>query len=127
MEIKVLCLDDEASIRLSLERSLRRFCIVKTVSSHEEALAALRDFEPDILLCDQFVGKGDLLSFIKKVEEAKPKLSFFIITGDIDSGQLEDVKKKCSFEGVLQKPINISNLKEVILSTADKIADWRIA
>ena len=115
MDIKVLCLDDEASIRMSLERSLRRFFSVKMTACYDETLNYLEETKPDIFICDQFVGQEDPIEFMKKVESTYPDLPVLLLTGDSESEQINEFKKINNFKAVLTKPIHSADLKQAIL------------
>ena len=120
MDIKVLCLDDEASIRMSLERSLRRAFSVRVTATYKEAKEAIKNFEPNVFLCDRFVEQGDLQEFMQEVYDLDPNLSVIVITGDRDSKELSELKSLPNFTGLVQKPVKVSAIKEMIIERVRK-------
>lgn len=65
---KLLIIDDEQDSRMVLETSLSKYgALVRSASSVKEALEILRQFHPEIVICDLSMPEEDGYSFIKRI------------------------------------------------------------
>ncbi len=108
---KVLFVDDEANIRLTLPRilSLHEF-EVTTTSTVAEALAAIHSQQFDILLTDLNIGEpGDGFTVVSAMRRTQPGAVTMILTGyPAFETALEAIRKQVDYYRV--KPANIEEL-----------------
>jgi len=80
---RLLFVDDEESIRLTLPPILRRQSFdVHVASSLSEALAEIREQKYDVLVCDLNISKeGDGFRVVEAMEEANPQCVVILLTG----------------------------------------------
>ena len=76
--VRVLIVDDDRSLRASLERALaERFPEVRSAASVAEAIAAVRDFGPDLLLLDVELPDGSAHDVLQSLwSDISPKFLF---------------------------------------------------
>ncbi|MCA9935206.1 MAG: response regulator transcription factor [Anaerolineales bacterium] len=81
-QARILIVDDEPSIRFTLERSLRREGYhLHAVASGQEALQALEHNQYDLLLLDLHLGQINGLQILEKVRELDNDAIVIILTG----------------------------------------------
>ena len=78
----ILIIDDEPSVRLILEKTLKgEDYYLETASNGREGLQKLNDKAYDLLLLDLRIGKIDGLQVLKKAREKDEDLVVIILTG----------------------------------------------
>lgn len=112
--MKVLIVDDEASIRESISEILKDEDISsKTAKSLEEAKKILlKEYFPVILL-DIWLEDGSGIDFIDTIKELSPNSSIVMITGHGGIDLAVQSIKKGAFD-FLEKPLSIEKLLNVI-------------
>ena len=115
MKKKVLFVDDEASIRLTLPAILTRegfeVCVVATVP---EALQAIQNQQFDILLADLNIGEaGDGFTVVSAMRRTQPQAATFILTGYPDF-QSALIAIRNQVDDYLTKPVEIKKLVEAL-------------
>jgi DNA-binding NtrC family response regulator len=80
---RLLFVDDEASIRLTLPPILREYSFdVHVASSVPEAVAAIGEHKYDVLVCDLNISKeGDGFRVVQAVQETNPRCVVILLTG----------------------------------------------
>jgi DNA-binding NtrC family response regulator len=80
---RLLFVDDEESIRLTLPPILRGHSFdVHVASSVPEAVAAIREQKYDVLVCDLNINKeGDGFRVVQAMQEANPQCVVILLTG----------------------------------------------
>lgn len=79
---RILLVDDEELIRLSLEINLRREGFeIRSVTSGEEALALLPEYPCDLLLTDYFMEGMTGTNLLKEVKKLYPQIRVMIFSG----------------------------------------------
>jgi DNA-binding NarL/FixJ family response regulator len=89
-EIRLLLLDDHTLFRVSLSQLLATEPDLKMIAhgaSSEEALAALRLHEIDLVLLDYDLGEENGLQFIRKAREAGYTGRIFIVTAGMSDAE----------------------------------------
>ncbi|MBT4763348.1 MAG: sigma-54-dependent Fis family transcriptional regulator [Bdellovibrionaceae bacterium] len=108
---KVLIIDDDESLRLSLNRALdRQGFEARSVMGCAEAIAVASHFNPDLALIDLRLNDGSGIDLISKLKIKNPSIQCIILTG---FGSIEDAvlaTQKGAFH-FITKPFN---LKEVV-------------
>ena len=108
---KVLIVEDELIISLLIERMVSNLGheVVEKVSSGEEAIAAAKQHEPDIILMDiRLQGEIDGIEAMKKIREQKD-VPVIYISGNTDKLHKDKVDSSEYIE-FLSKPITFSEL-----------------
>lgn len=88
MNKRIMVIDDEASIRQSLEEALTDAdYTVRTSASLKEAETVIVEFRPHVILLDMRLKDGNGLDFIQKIKAFDEEIKTIIITayGDIQS------------------------------------------
>ncbi|MGH9936780.1 MAG: sigma-54-dependent transcriptional regulator, partial [Blastocatellia bacterium] len=110
----VLVVDDERSIRLTLETGLLvNGFRVSTARSGREALDAMREQAFDAVVCDIFMPDGDGLSVVRELRALSPATPIILITAQ---GSVELAVRAMS-EGAsdfLAKPFEVSALAALV-------------
>ncbi|NBC27941.1 MAG: response regulator [Bacteroidetes bacterium] len=117
MNKKVLIIEDDLILALSLEMMLKRigFKEIQKVETGEEALEITESFCPDILLVDIQLGAGITgIETVKRIQSTMNVPALYI-TGNSDNfykAQAEDT----TFVDYLIKPITYRELNDVLVS-----------
>jgi len=128
MDTHILVVDDDAAIRDSTRSSLaKRGFRVTTKSDGLEALEAIRQERPDLILADVLMPQMDGYAFYKELKKnpLMADIPVLIITG---RGQMEDAFKVIGVDGFIKKPFSPDELeKEVrhilaLVQNKDRIA-----
>jgi len=112
---KILVIDDEPSIILTLEFFLKKEDYeVKSANSAEEAIKKIEQFSPDILVTDIALPKKNGLELAKEIR-AKEKFKKLPIIGISAYGMGENNKSQnACFNVYFSKPFSLEELKQSI-------------
>lgn len=115
MEKKILIIEDDLILSLSLEMMLKRigFTHIEKVETGEEALDLIQSFTPDLLLVDIQLGTGITGIETVKIIQQKIPVPALYITGNSDNffrTQAEETK----YLDYLIKPITYRELNDVL-------------
>lgn len=110
----ILCVDDEAAVRIALETILSQMgCQVHAVAGSDEAVAAARREQPDMIIADfRLADHDDGLSTISSIRQFLPGVPALLITGDTAPDRLNIAAE--SGIPVLHKPIKAEVLVQCI-------------
>jgi signal transduction histidine kinase/ActR/RegA family two-component response regulator len=117
-DIKVVAVDDNADARkllkVILERSSAETVIV---SSGQEALEAIRNLHPDVLLCDLAMPEMDGYEVLESVRRREPELGWLPVIAFTAAARDEDraATRLAGFQAHLAKPIEPEALVRTIL------------
>ncbi|MFL9453547.1 ATP-binding protein [Tolypothrix bouteillei VB521301_2] len=122
--IRILLVDDEPDARDFLTVSLEHYgAIVTAVPSAKEALAAIAQFQPDILLSDIGMPEVNGYMLMRQVRTLPPErggqipaIAITAYAGEFDRKQA----LQAGFQAHISKPIDLVNLVEEIASLALK-------
>jgi two-component system, NtrC family, response regulator HydG len=117
---RLLFVDDEPSIRVTLPALLRRYGFqVTAVATVAQALNEIQNQEFDLLLCDLNVEReNDGFDVVRAMREAYPHSVVVILTGyPALASAIEGIR--LSVDGYLVKP---SSADELVALLADKLA-----
>jgi PAS domain S-box-containing protein len=112
--IRVLAVDDENDARELVKRLMELAgANVKVASSASEALEAISEHKPDVILCDIGMPVEDGYSLIKKVRKLYPHLPAVALTA---YARAEDRTKaiRAGFDNHLAKPVDAAELLAVV-------------
>lgn len=119
MDKKILIIEDDLILALSLEMMLKRIgCreIIK-VETGEEAIKTAETFQPELLLVDVQLGAG--ITGIEAVEiiQSKQNVPAIYVTGNSDQ-YYRSKAEKTNFIDYLIKPITYRELNEILCTHA---------
>lgn len=115
---RVLLVDDEAIIRSSGQRLLRRLgCDVLLASNGEEALEIVRNHSKqiDLIILDLAMPKMDGVECFYKLREMDPHLPVIVSSGYADEGRTEKLVADGA-DGILPKPYDLDQMSHAIRS-----------
>jgi two-component system CheB/CheR fusion protein len=120
--LKILLVDDDAGLREAVAALLGGTgAVVRSAESAAEALAALTEFAPDILLSDIAMPGEDGYSLIRRVRALGaeqggnvPAIALTALAGDNDRQRV----LAAGFQGYLSKPVDLDQLAEALLGQA---------
>ncbi|MCB4456214.1 response regulator [Leisingera sp. McT4-56] len=113
--VKVLLLEDDAGVRFTFSMALQDAGYdVRPVSSCAEAIAALADFEPGILILDLKIGEETSLPVADYAALLRPDIPVVYITGSrlFTGGELFGLSRNIRW--VLHKPVNLTDLLSMV-------------
>jgi DNA-binding NtrC family response regulator len=109
-QIKVLLVDDEVEFASALAERLRlRDFDTQAVSNAEDAVTAIRNNPPDIVLLDYRMPGTDGIGLLKIIKEINPAIEVIMLTGLQDTLSMEEGMKSGIFEYMI-KPVDIGEL-----------------
>lgn len=115
MNKKVLIVDDEKEIVVFMSRFLKRLNIDSVMcGSGEEAVEYYKQQHFDCVLLDIHLGGISGVEVLKILKEYDSNVKVIIITGSI-SGDNKDIVMQLGALDYLQKPIELTDLKEKVL------------
>lgn len=108
---KVLVVDDEDDVRLFLQDFLsERDLQVGAAASGEEALDAIEQSVPDIILLDLMMPGMDGLECLEQIKKKHPEVNVIMITALNDEARVAKAKKLGAHNYIL-KPFSLSYLE----------------
>ena len=116
----IYVIDDEESIRKGLKMSLEDIYNIKTFSTGEEGVAAIKNTFPDLLLLDIGLPGINGIEVLKKIKEINSNILVIMITAYEDVNTAVSAMKHGAYDYIV-KPINIESLKKVIQNTLETI------
>lgn len=122
--IKILIVDDEEYIRDGIELKIERYIpdvrIIGKAGDAHQALEAVKDHHPDIIITDIRMPETDGLSFIEAVKKMYEDIKFIIISGYQDFNY---AKKAITLgvEDYLLKPVKNQELIDIIGKIKNKL------
>ena len=116
----VWIVDDDKSIRWVFEKALGREGIAfRTFASGAEALAALEDGTPQVVISDIRMPGGSGLELLQRLKELQPQLPVIIMTAYSDLDSAVAAFQGGAFE-YLPKPFDVDNAVELIRRALDE-------
>ena len=117
--MKILLVEDDDDAREVLRLSLEsRGALVTAASGAREALAAVQQALPDVIVSDIAMPDEDGHAFLRKVRSLKPerggRLPAVALTA-FGSREARELSRECGFHYHLEKPIDPAKLAEVLL------------
>jgi signal transduction histidine kinase/ActR/RegA family two-component response regulator len=117
-DIKVVAVEDNADARELLKVILERSgAETVVVSSGQEALEAIRDFHPDVLICDVAMPEMDGYEVLENVRRLEPELGRLPVIAFTAAARDEDrtATLLAGFQAHLAKPIEPEKLVQTVL------------
>ena len=117
---RVLIVDDDAVFRRGLARMFSNECEVTQASDAEQAIEAIANAVPDLVICDFRLPDTDGLGVLAHLKQRGARSPFILLTAYGSSELFEKAKAQGANE-VLEKPVELKDFKrqcELILSGA---------
>tara|TARA_B100000315_G_C14404508_1_gene508040 strand:+ start:154 stop:519 length:366 start_codon:yes stop_codon:yes gene_type:complete len=120
MSVKILIVDDETEVLEAVDTllSTRGFEILTAQGGHE-AIALLKNCQPELVILDIRMKGMDGMEILKKAKELNPSVQVAMITGLNDEG----IEEKCRGLGAahfLRKPLGVEELEKVVAEFNDR-------
>jgi len=118
--IRILVVDNEEDQRRLISIILKKFgYFVKTVSSAEAALTDLASSSYQLIITDLIMPEMEGTELCERIKHIRPDARVYALSGHVD---LYDDNKlaQFGFDGTIEKPIDMSRLKETIESAVGK-------
>ncbi len=116
---RILIIDDESSIRLTLKEGLKDFGHkVKTAKNSKEAYEINNNFIPELIILDLNLGFESGMDLIDNLNEDNPRVQIIILTAYGDIKTAVSAVKKGVFD-FINKPLDIDELEYVIEKALD--------
>ena len=111
--LRILVVDDNPLILMSVSRFLKKIALVKTVSTAEEALDALEEQHYDLCFLDVILPGMTGLDAMKIINELSPNTKVAIMTGTLLN---ESMKKQVADYAYtfIEKPFTLSDIEGVV-------------
>ena len=113
----IVLVDDEKSYTDLLTQMLAENldCAVHAFSRPLEALKALPELQPGVVVTDYYMPQLDGLEFIRQASAVVPRAAFVLITGHNLSAEQDKMERLASVKGFLAKPFGWRKLADEIL------------
>jgi len=111
--LRVLVVDDEPLILISISKFLKKIALVKTVSSAEEALDAIEEQLYDLCFLDVMLPGMNGLDAMKIINEQFPNTKVAIMTASSLDETLQKQVKDYAY-AFIAKPFGISDIERVL-------------
>jgi DNA-binding NtrC family response regulator len=121
MTHKILCVDDDLSIRTMLDKALRvEGYQVLTAMNGEEAIELFVSQDPDLILLDIGLPGINGIETLTRIKKAAPEASAIMITAE---GTIESAvaAMKAGARNYIQKPFNTDELQLLIAETLETV------
>jgi CheY-like chemotaxis protein len=121
ISIKVVAVDDNSDSRELLKAILEKSSAeAVVVSSGQEALAAIKEFNPDVLVCDLAMAEMDGYELLENVQRLEPRLRQTPAIAFTAAASNEDRARslRAGFRAHLGKPVDPNKLIATILELA---------
>ena len=129
-DIKVVAVDDNADARELLKAILERSgAETFVVSSGQEAIEAIRNLHPDVLICDLAMPEMDGYEVLKNVRRLEPELGPLPMIAFTAAARDEDrvATRLAGFQAHLAKPIEPDKLVRTVLELVSCKKDGKSA
>jgi DNA-binding NtrC family response regulator len=114
---KVLIIDDDRSVRHTVERGLNGYCeiTVESAADGDIGLELIETQKPLVVLLDVYLPSHNGLELFRKIRAIDRKLPVIFITGDTSSETAIQAMRVGAFD-YLSKPLDITQIKSLTLS-----------
>jgi DNA-binding NtrC family response regulator len=110
--IRVLVVDDEPLILMSISRFLKSIALVKTLSTAEEALDAIKEQHYDLCFLDVKLPGMTGLDAMKIINELSPNTKVAIMTGNLLNEAMKKLVDDYAYT-FIEKPFALSDIESV--------------
>ena len=120
-KLKVLVVDDMASMRILVTEYLRRIAniVVGEASNGDEAISQVKEFSPDIVLMDISLAGMSGLEVTRKIKSVYPNVRVYLFSA-YDVGEYRDLKYDSPCDGFIQKSRLKTELQQMIQTELER-------
>ena len=113
--IRLLIVDDSNIMRRRIERSqqIPRLEVVGSAANGEEAIAAFRATNPDVVTMDITMPEMDGIQCVEKLVQMKPEVLILVVSALADKATAVEAMEKGA-NGFLNKPFSDRQLNEAL-------------
>lgn len=117
----ILAIEDDPDQVLLYQKALKQFRL-RSVSKASEALAVLDDEIPDVIILDHVLADSERgTEFLPALKEKAGHVPIVMITGTLNvPGQLKALQGANSAHFLIEKPVDLDQLREVINQALDE-------
>lgn len=114
---QILIVDDDASMRLLVQRMLARMKITRSIEAEggEQALQRLAAAPVDLVICDWTMPGMSGIELFRRARTLRPDLPFLMLTGRADPDS-QSAARQAGVAAFLVKPISAPDLKAKVSS-----------
>jgi putative two-component system response regulator len=119
--MNILIVEDVPTDAELCEREVRKVlgaCKFQVVETRHEYLAALREFLPDLILCDYSMPGFDGLTALRLALEYSPETPFIMVTGSVTENIAVECMKAGAWDYIIKE--HIKRLGPAVLSALEK-------
>jgi DNA-binding NtrC family response regulator len=123
----ILVIEDDDLQYEIYEEALAKYRLIR-VTSGSDALTAIPNHRPDVLLLDHVLDKGELgLEFLPELKELIPFVPIVVVSGALDiEQQLKALQGPRRAHYCLTKPVDIRELKRTVESALDECGEREV-
>ena len=111
--LRVLVVDDEPLIRISISKFLMKKALVETASTAEEALDAIKEQHYDLCFLDVKLPGMTGLDAMKIINELSPNTKVAIMTGNLLNEAMKQQVDDYAYT-FIEKPFALSDIEGVV-------------
>jgi len=111
--LRILVVDDEPLILMYISRFLKKIALVKTVSTAEEALDAIKEQHYDLCFLDVMLPGMTGLEAMKIITELSPNTKVAIMTGTLLNEAMKEQVDNYAYT-FIEKPFGLSDIEGVV-------------
>jgi DNA-binding NtrC family response regulator len=111
--LRVLVVDDEPLILMSISRFLKSIALVKTVSTAEEAIDAIKEQDYDLCFLDVKLPGMTGLDAMKVINAISPNTKVAIMTGNLLNEAMVEQVDDYAYT-FIEKPFALSDIEDVV-------------
>ena len=111
--LRILVVDDEPLILMSLSRFLKKIALVKVASTAEEALEAIEEQHYDLCFLDVKLPGMTGLDAMKIINELSPNTKVAIMTGNLLNKSMKKQVDDYAYS-FIEKPFVLSDIEGVV-------------
>ena len=121
--IRVLVVDDEPNMTLTLAAGLRKLgkqYIVDTANSGQEAINRLRQLEYALVITDYQMPGMNGSTLVQKIQQLCPETLVILMSGHGTDDFRRDIVKGLQLEAYLDKPFEIEQIRQIVRQAVTK-------
>jgi DNA-binding NtrC family response regulator len=111
--LRILVVDDNSLILMSLSRFLKKIALVKAASTAEEALEAIEEQHYDLCFLDFILPGMTGLDAMKIINEQSPKTKVAFMTGTLLDEAMKEQVDNYAYT-FIEKPFALSDIEGVV-------------
>ena len=111
--LRILVVDDNSLILMSLSRFLKKIALVKAASTAEEALEAIEEQHYDLCFLDFILPGMTGLDAMKIINEQSPKTKVAFMTGSLLDEAMKEQVDNYAYT-FIEKPFALSDIEGVV-------------